>query len=115
MSAQRIVETPRMGMLPTTIAIATHSASRRGDMPCRNNASNGSKILRFSQSFKGYSVVRGFSNARREYDIWLPGPETCSEGRGVDFSDPNAIPRELGVARNRAKPLKSGKEMTNVQ
>ena len=31
MNVHRMVDTPRIGMLPTTIAIATHSAKRRGD------------------------------------------------------------------------------------
>lgn len=61
MSAHRIVETPRIGMLPTTMAIATHSASRRGDIPCRNRASSGPTSLRLSEFFKGrfYVCARG--------------------------------------------------------
>ena len=40
-------------MLPTTMAIAIHSASRRGDSPARSNDSSGSKSLRCSHFFKG--------------------------------------------------------------
>ncbi len=46
-----MVDTPSMGMLPTTTPMATQSASRCGEMPCLNKARRGSMILRFSQFF----------------------------------------------------------------
>src|ERR1700688_3559112 len=93
MRAQRIVETPRMGMLPPTMAIATHSASRRGESPPRSNASSGSKILRFSQSFKGYSVV-----------AWAAS--VYGEGPRCGFKRPKNKPARIGRSAERCKAVK---------
>ncbi len=74
-------------MLPTTIAIAMDSASCRGDSPARSSASSGSKSLRCSDFFNVSSAI-----ACSDYDIG-----------------------GSGLARDRAKPLQSGKEIINVQ
>jgi hypothetical protein len=88
MNVHRMVDTPRMGILPMTIATATHSASRRGEMPCRSIASSGSRSMRFSQFFKGV-----FSDCARVSMAFWP----------------------RGVARSGAKPLQLVKEIINVQ
>jgi hypothetical protein len=81
-NVHRMVDTPRIGILPTTTPIATHSARRRGDMPCFRNASNGSMILRYNQLFKGaFHCVRTsmpdtFASRRSGFEL----PQTTLAG-----------------------------------
>ncbi len=53
--AHKAVDNPRIGMLPTTMPIATHSARRSGDMPCFKSPIKGSHTRRRSQLNTGAS------------------------------------------------------------